>query len=161
MNNMKQIPDTLQDKVKMYIYESTHKKGDWIINYGTCRKHIPELLKLAGLINTDTWHCPDKVNVNVREETLTLTINQCLQVRTEIALLRHDYLDVLTQYKDMANEWLSEITCPSSPSAFTEIKNGTICTRTGPNIPLPPVEVLLYYLIQPEFQIKSKMTWAN
>jgi hypothetical protein len=165
------IPETLHVKVKMYIYEPA-RKGDWIINYGTCRKHIPELLKLAGIVDTETWHCPDKVNVDIREETLILSIDQSLQMRTEIALLRHDYLDVLMQYKDMADNWLSEITCPSSPSAFTEIKNGSIgsnrtfndrffCKRTGPNIPLPPVEVLLYYLIQPEFQIQSKMTWAN
>lgn len=157
---MTSIPDTLQDKVKMYIYESGCK-GDWIINYSTCRKHVPELLKLAGIVDTCTWQCPDKVNVNVREETLTLSIDQRLQLRTEIALLRHDYLDILTQYKDMADKWMSKIKCPSVPSAFTEITiNSTIC-RIGSNIPLPPVEVLLYYLIQPEFQIRSKMTWAN
>lgn len=119
------------------------------------------MLKLAGIVDTGTWQCPDEVNVNVQEETLTLTIDRCLQMRTEIALLRHDYLDALTQYKDMADKWLSEIKAPFSSYAFTEIKRTGSINRTGPNIPLPPVEVLLYYLIQPEFQIQSKMTWAN
>jgi len=31
------IPD--EDKVKMYIYQSD-RKGDWIVNYATCRTHV-------------------------------------------------------------------------------------------------------------------------
>jgi hypothetical protein len=158
---MTPVPETL--KVKSFVYDG--RGGDWTIDYDTCRRHIPELLKLAGIVDTETWHCPDKVNVNVREEILSLSIDQVLQKRTEITLLRHDYLVIVTEYKDMADKWFSDITCPSSSHAFTEIKNGyddIYNCRIGPNIPIPPVEVLLYYLITyPQFRIRSKMTWAN